>query len=242
MKIIGFLTITFLCNCVFLKGGEQPPATNPPAILKKANNIAYSAAKEEAYKVIPEMQGVINSWVKGSKINGLACALAFDRTTFNSGAPFCSVNVINTTSNTIAGFLRLPLEAVSHVELFDPLGSRVPPTLSGQRFSYWSTERINEQLKKIDPTTMRRKGYFGIRGLLYVQLGSDFSITQAFQVKEPGEYTFHMSVRLVRSEQDQYGQFLTTQLPEVVAKVQIQPQDIPSEIPPTQNQTNSPAK
>jgi hypothetical protein len=178
----------------------------------------------------------IDSWPKGDMTNGLFCAVQMlSRTT-------CCVYIANTTTNTVAGYLHLPFEAVAEIELFNPQGKPVAKTAAGRQYGYWTQEQIKDQLKGIDPISMARKGYFGIHELLYVQISNQFSIPKAFQVEQPGEYTFHLSVRLVKSERDPSGQFLTTLLPEVVTQVEIRPEDILSSDLPTSSQTNSPAK
>jgi hypothetical protein len=238
-SIILLSSIVLVALCAAGKA-EQFSSTNAvfqAKLLSAAGPlVVVKGTTNDYFKNYREIWEQIDSWPKGDMTNGIFCAVQM----FSKTA--CCAFIANTTTNTVAGYLHLPFEAISEIELFDPQGRPVAKTAADRQISYWTQEQIKDLLKQVNPTTMSRKGYFGIHALFYAQISNEFSISQAFQVKQPGEYTFHLSVRLVKNEQDKVGNFLTTLLPEVVAKVQIRPEDIPPENLPPNVQTNSPTK
>lgn len=239
MKKTIFLTGLLLCGLFGACAADQMQATSSAA--SPTANEGF-ITNSHGYRVDGDIQSMMDSWPKGAETNGIACALQISRNIYTKGSPFCSVNIINTTTNNVLGYLHLSIEEISNIELFDPQGKPVIKTTVGKQFYFRTDEQIKDILAKINPMTLRRKGSLVIHGLLYAQISNNFSIPEAFQLRQPGEYTFHVSVRLVKNEQDASGRFLTTLLPEVVTKVQIRPDDIPLENPSANNQTNSPAK
>jgi hypothetical protein len=196
-------------------------------------------AGTNGYPVIPAIQDVVDSWVKGAKANGLACAISFAPDS-NNGTPLGYVYVINTTTNYMLGYLRLPIEAVSQITLYNSQGEQIKKTAIGEHFEYWTQSQIKNWFDEMNRVRWNRRG-FRIDGMFFQQLSGGINFLQSFQIKQPGEYTLHLAARLVKSEQDKSGQFLTTSLPEVVAKVQIQPKDIAPTNSVQNDQTNSPA-
>jgi hypothetical protein len=179
------------------------------------------------------------------KTNDLSCVLQF---TSRDGLtsmhpPVCWVTVLNHTTNNIRGVVG-PAPCLFAIELFDSNGKLVEKTSIGKKFG---TPLSQEEIKSWWPVQ---------RGVSYrlpiftsgpnpplpgIQVGT-FSVSDAFQVKEAGEYTLHLRMRFIQTKVDISGHayFPIIWLPEVTTKVQIQPGDIPSEKLLPIGQTNYP--
>jgi len=185
-------------------------------------------------------QNMIDFWAKGMETNGLVCAV----TPYRANMPtHLLVYVINNSTNGLWGGLRLPPEKLFSIELFNAQGQPVEKTDAGKKFGLPVTDTyLNDWFKT--HVNQRGSGLFGLKGLEEQEI-QDLSIPQVFQLHQSGEYTLHLRIRLIQYRTDAYGKPyfpVNIWLPEVVANVQIQPEDIPSLNLPPNTQTNSPAK
>jgi hypothetical protein len=198
------------------------------------------------------MQGTVDSWAKGAVTNGLACGVAFAPTS-EKGSPIFYVNVINNTTNFIRGCLNLPFEALASIALFNADGKPITKTAAGERVGTWTQKQVEDWFmeiyrKRIHAMTESGAITSTLWPLLPAQVSGEISIFQMFQIKQAGEYTFHLRIRFVRVTEDTSDKFFgkfsfqTTWLPEVVAKVQIRPEDIAPTNSIPNGQTNSLAK
>jgi len=193
--------------------------------------------------VDPDMQAIVDSWAKGTVTNGLACGVAFARPSgIMDPLPVFYVNVINTTTNFIIGYLNLPFEALVSIGLFDSDGKPVAKTTAGQRVGTWTQQQIEDWFNKSHQNrsqSMTKSG--SITSTLFPLSPSvmsiGISVSNMFQLKKAGEYTLHLRMRFTQVKEDVSGRFSfqSTWLPEVVAKVQIKPGDILPD-----SKTNSP--
>ena len=103
-----------------------------------------------------------------------------------------------------------------------------PPQFLGSRKSVQDTKGIADMLFPLWPT----------------QISSDVSLPQLFQIGKEGEYVLHFQLRMAQIKVDASGKMELNifWLPEVVAKVEIRPEDIQLENLPATSQTNSPVK
>lgn len=176
--------------------------------------------------------------------NGLACVLWVETAwpLQNSQLlPACLVYVTNATTNRI-WWLFMPATNLFNIELFDSQGKSVEKTSLGKMFDLPLTQkRISDWYNDKHWQIMRHGRAFEVYPSMRIQTRS-FSIPEAFEIKEAGEYTLHVQMRLIGNGPDSSGHFPITWLPEAVAKVQIRPEDIPPENLLPNVQTNSSAK
>jgi hypothetical protein len=164
--------------------------------------------------------------------NGLSCTvvLSYFYPEPKVRPPVCFVNGINESTNLVRG-LNMPPTNLFSIELFDPNGKPVERTAEGKMFGLPLTQKqIEDWCNKMTKRRWRN-------GLFYLSKNtpppgvsiSGFSIPQAFQIRNPGEYTLRLRMRLIQLRMDASGHryFPVGWLPEVVAKVQIRPEDIP---------------
>lgn len=229
--IILSLSITVLSGVLVTDVvADQQPVTNATAGAANTTASESVATNKKGFHVDHDMQSMIDSWPKGAKTNGLYCAIelaSFEhRPQGKEWPPVCCINVVNTTANDVSDCLKLPLASLLQIELFDSQGKPVEKTATGKQFGSWTQKQIKDWFDEMQRIRWRGR-YFRVPGLLYAQIGNPFSISQAFQVKQSGEYTLHLSLRLIQSKQDRSDQLSTIVLPEVITKVQIRPNDIP---------------
>lgn len=200
---------------------------------------ANDVAGNENTQYSNELSETIKFWHKGAATNGLICGLYFNRYE-NEKLLICYVNIINTTTNFFYGCLHLPLEALLKIELYDSQGKPVEKTVAGKRYVVWTQKQIRGWA---DEMSRRGRGGFVMGSFFTLGYGS-FSIPQIFQLKHAGEYTLRLQMRLIQVKQDVSPKiyYETTWLPEVVAKIQILPDDIAPINSVLNGQTNSPAK
>jgi len=193
-------------------------------------------------KIDADLQATIDAGQKGAPTNGLFCLLQFYHSGGQGLYPVCDINVVNITTNMYRSFLKLPLEALCQVELFNSDGKAVEKTTEGKSFETWTPEELADWLHK-KLVARARNRFFPVLPFDYA-LANRFSVPEIFQLKEPGEYELHLKMQLNEAKWDDSGQTYvkTIWLPEVVAKVQIRAEDIPvSDKLPTY-QTNAAAK
>ena len=196
-----------------------------------------------------DYQKMIDSWAKGGETNGMLCAVSFARPYGNKEGTLFYVYVINATTNYIYGFIHIPFEAFANIALYDSQGKPVAKTDAGKKVGSWTEQKIEEWVNEIRQKRNHAPTISGsLTDVLWPSLdhimSKDISVSHMFQLKQSGEYTLHLQMRFVQNKPTASGEFhlQITWLPEVVAKVQILPQDIPLPDLPPSIQTNSPAK
>jgi hypothetical protein len=207
--------------------------------------VGQPSANGQRVIVDPDIQGMIDSWDKGAATNGLVCGIAFVRPYGNKESPFFYVSVINTTTNFVNGYLNLPIEALANISLFDQQGKAVAKTAAGERFEAWTQQRIEAWFHKGEHQAVKRGSKVSdLFPLMYGQISGEISVSKTFQLRQSGDYDLHLRMKFVQTKVDTSGKqyFQTTWLPEVVARVQILPEDItPIDLVPNA-QTNPPVK
>jgi len=196
-----------------------------------------------------DMQTTVDSWFKGAAAtNGIVCAVQLPSTS-QKRPPAFYVTLLNTTTNFIQGWVNLPFEAFASIALFDSDGKLVAKTAAGEKVGTWTQQQIEDQFYKGGHPMVKSRGKTStLFPLLDSQVGGEISILKMFQIKQAGEYTLHLRMRFVRVTEDTsdkfFGEFIfqTIWLPEVVAKIQIRPEDIPPPDLPPNTQTNSSLK
>jgi hypothetical protein len=131
--------------------------------------------------------------------------------------------------------LRLPAAQLCRIALIDARGEQVKKTSLGMTFGlplsqeqidwsrhHWSNSHQSIFLK-VTPNGVPESADVPTEIC-------NFSVKDAFDIEEAGEYELHLQMRLVQIGTDSSGKFHypVTWLPEVVAKIQIQPEDIAS--------------
>ena len=135
-------------------------------------------------------------------------------------------------------FLNLPTTDLFSVDLFDISGKPVGKSQRGLQFGLPITgQQIADWFGKAMNRTNRyqRDAIHMICPHESLQVGV-FSIPDLFEIKQAGEYTLHVRMRLIMS-----GQYYAW-LPEATGQVRIRPEDIPPLALPQLGQTNTPPK
>jgi hypothetical protein len=238
MRTIILSIAIFLSGLLAERCDGQPLATNITNGLVVSTTNANTIANEQKYRFAPDIQEMINSWDKGAETNGMSCAVFFTRVLNWKLPPICCVNLINDTTNAFYGGFRPSPEMLFKIDLFDSNNIPVAKTDMGKKYGEPVTQ---EQLKEWYKKNVNGRGWgtFLLPPLSARQQISQFSIPEVFQLKQTGEYTLHLNMRLMQSQHDSSGKlyFSIIWLPEVAAKVQIQPEDIAStNLPPSNSQ------
>jgi len=151
--------------------------------------------------------------------------------------PGCVVSVINTSTNAYPSHIDL-IKMINcywnaystnylRIELLDSKGDPIKKTAIGKQYTASSDSR---QLKELYDKLDRR---LRVRGFVWIDPSSSitfarFNIPELFELKEPGEYTLRVQMRLIQNiRSPQNAEFKTTWLPEVTAKIQIRSGDSP---------------
>ena len=241
MRKIFLVIMIFIGICFVTNADGQSMVTNGTGTM--ANSVVGTNRPISRLYDDPDLQKMIDSMDKGAETNGLVCAIYVSRP---SGAkdllPTICVNVINTTTSWVHGGLNLPREVLFKIKMYDSHGVEVKRTKEGERFEDWSQGQIEEWFR--EQVRLRRKGrWIDVAPLNYAQVGGRISLPELFQLEEAGEYTLHLRMPLIQVQKKASGKFIykTTWLPEVVAKVQILPEDIASLKSPN-IQSNSPTR
>lgn len=186
---------------------------------------------------------------KGLATNGLSCAVEFDRHVNVSRdrvkilPPIVIAYILNATSNYARGCLNLPEEALYQIDLIDRYGKQVEKTAIGKTFKPWSEKHIQDWLDE-QLRNRTRGAFFTIFPWMSNQIGGGVSLPKVFQLEYPGEYTVHLRMPVISFIRDALGHRIieTTELPEVVAVVQVFTEDITAAHLLRNVQTNSPTK
>lgn len=214
-----------------ITGADLSNATNAPAPATP-----YDPIKNPLLDA--DTRAMIDKWPKGLATNGLYCAVQFVRRGGVKGSdPICYVNVVNTTTNYFRSFLNLSPEYLIQEELFDSGGKPVEKTATG-RLSRTSVSQIQEYYRENAHVRFRSK-HMLVWPISYAQIGG-VSIPATFQLTHPGVYTLHVRMQLVDGKWDESKNLhlRPTWLPEVVAKVQIRPEDITTSSQSPSGETN----
>jgi hypothetical protein len=227
----------------------------PTFVTNLATQLVTTAAKgvgatnNQRILVDPDIQDTVDSWAKGAAAtNGLVCAISVD-SAYWKGSPKFYVNVINTTTNWIRGYLRLPFEAFADIALLDSGGKPLPKTEAGKRVGSWTDRQIEDWFNEL----RRKRSSLAVKShsltdvvfpLLSTQVSAGINLREMFLLKQAGEYTLHLRMRVAQTKLNAAGKIVLEimWLPDVVAKVQVRPEDIPPESVLPAGRTNSPAK
>jgi hypothetical protein len=144
------------------------------------------------------------------------------------------------TNNDHSVFMGQSSESCLDLNLFDPNGNPVKKTALGKTFG---NPVVQATLEK----AFWEKGgriMFSLHHPYPVKLFTVPGVSQLFVLKEPGEYTLHVKMRLIKNSGNVSGhpQFQQIWLPEIIVKIETRPEDISTENLPSSVQTNSPAK
>lgn len=200
------------------------------AILVAAFSFQISGKAEETNKVtkhpdtnniaVPELSRFSDGHhsVGKADTNGLFCEIWVQNSPRNKGQqpPVCEVSVKNTTANSFRNCWKTSPTNFLRIDLLDSLGKPVKKTIAGKTYEAvldlnqlkdaFSSKRPN-RLAKIDPS-----------GTHF----ASFSIPELFELKETGEYTLRVNMRLIQV----WPEFKTIWLPEVTAKIQLRSGDL----------------
>jgi hypothetical protein len=182
--------------------------------------------------------------------NGLKCILTIGNDTDSAGRqpPLCYAGVMVTVTNDFRNpCWRAHDTNYLEIELFDSSGKPVERTAKGENYRHFPSEQQVEQLFKENYNKSRRRTVqgFGSAGTSPGSYGfTVFGIPDLFQLKESGEYTLKVKMRLIVIDLAMpLGEKLyAIPLPEVSAKIQIRTEGFaPTNLQPNV-QTNSPIK
>jgi hypothetical protein len=153
--------------------------------------------------------------------NGLACKVYFSGFALSPSQqpPVCVVLVTNETTNTSHNYWRSFPTNYLKIELLDSSRNPTKKTPEGEKYEASITE--GELVKIFYSKRNWRSGIVKIHPT-ETQFAS-FSIPELFEVKEAGEYTLHVQMRLIQV----WPEFKITWLPEATAEIQIQTNDKP---------------
>jgi hypothetical protein len=207
-----------------------------------AGQSATNTIVEPITKRDPDLQKMIDTWAKGAETNGIVCAIDFAPSS-RKGSPIFYVNLINETTNFIRGLLRIPFDGHANIELLDPKGKPAPKTDAGKKVGAWTDQQIKDWFENHREKPFAEKKPKGIADILFplwpATISNGINLAQMFQLKQAGDYTLHFQMRVAQTKLNTSGEIELNifWLPEVIAKVQVRPEDIP----PENVQTNSPA-
>jgi hypothetical protein len=208
---------------------------------------AGKAVSDHSYIVDPKLQEMVDSLAKGAATNGMACGLQFDRA-FGRELGF-SVHVINVTTNFVRGFIRMPLEGFAKIDLYDSSGKPVKKTKAGNEVG-WTDSQIRDYHAKLKQKRADSYAKYGSASrptataffpLWPETIANHTAFSELFQLTSPGEYTFHLQMRVAQNQHEKDGKTVLHiyWLPEVVAKIQLLTSDIPKpEVPSSNSSTN----
>ena len=234
-KAYGFLVLLWLASAI-IAAAQTPPANAPPG--PAAGAVIFSTEKT---RMDPDEQAAIDRLPKGAPTNGLYCAVDFITHRRGNGLnSVLYVYVVNPTSNLLEGYLFLPPEASLQLSLSDSQGKPIDKTTAGKQFVPWTEQQMEASFTNRLRNLSQRAPTRRISPFSHPQIYGDIRLNELFQLTEPGEYTLHVRLLLVQDHNpDLFGkrQLESIPFPEVAAKVEILPQDIPRAIP-VQNPPN----
>ncbi|MGH7988845.1 MAG: hypothetical protein ACREDS_01435, partial [Limisphaerales bacterium] len=147
--------------------------------------------------------------------------------------PVCIVSINDKSTNTFICWMAYPSSYLK-IDLLDSAGKPVERTEEGKQYKMLLKQRqLEELIKKRDEK--HRSGLTRTDGFTLVTPKFDerffsFGIPELFELKQPGEYTLKVQVRLIRRERVGWDssnpKLQITWLPEVTAKIQIRSEDV----------------
>jgi hypothetical protein len=187
------------------------------------------------------MQRGVNVVEGNAGTNGLKCVLeiANDKKMLGLEPPVCRVCVIITNTNSFSsGWCWKSYDTnYLEIELLDSEGKPVERTTVGESYRYSPVnQQIEDSFEKFYRESSRRtvQGFIFMRFYPALPLSqfTIFSIPALFKLKQPGEYTLRVKMRLLertpgnRMEKE----FTFLPLPEVTTKILIRASDAPNKM------------
>ena len=213
----------------FVPACSKGQTTNITNANGSSNKIVWLAANEDL--LVREGE---------SDTNGLDCGLRItnDRAGIGLRTPTFEVLANSKATNYVPAYWAHYPTNYLEIELLDSTGKPVKRTPAGELYKQFpSQEQVEEAFLKCYRYSHRRtvQGFTSI-GCLFTRL----SLPDLFELKQPGEYTLKVRMRLLERNLDKplKSKFTITPLPEVTAKIQIRREDTPLVKLPPNAQTN----
>ncbi len=235
-----------LYSFLFLLGlaGVIIVANIPPSLILNEPGSSVVTIVGDRTEIEPGIKAMIDTWQKGAPTNGMYCAIQLIRHREPPKLdPVCYVNVVNPTKGRLERCLYLPNEVLMQISLLDPQGKSVEKTAAGQQFTNWTVPQMENWHKdRFQKLPRVRVPYLRLEPFSYLALPG-LRPGELFQLQQPGQYTLHVRLQLVENktvDPKKNPQLKIITFPEVAAKVEILPQDIPPAIPVQNPATNAP--
>jgi len=234
-------TICFAVGFTFYQSFSQ---TGTGEIGKQVQLISDNLVTQNLLRTTDEKE------VQGGKdTNGWSCVLRISNRPWasNQKPPVCSVLIENITTNTLYCWGGKYGEIYSKIELFNSKGDPVERTDEGKQIGTWAShakiqEMVKDEFKAWVSGKVRTPGFSSIRPGRNCGIG--FCIRDLFALTKSGEYTLKVQACMIQNVggEEYNPELKITWVPELTAKVQIRPEDIPPESLLPAGQTNSLAK
>jgi hypothetical protein len=219
-----------------------------PVIEASASSDASDAAQplDELFSMYSSFRQAFNSKTKGAVSNGLICAVGIFPVKSEPGTlSHAAIYVANLRTNKASPCIQLPPEALFKIKLFDSNGVAVKRTAAGEKYVDWTDKQCVDWYLDV---CAKKLGHGSFMVLpppdCYTQVGW-INLQQLFELRQPGDYTFHVSLPVLELKMNAAGQhdhFEKTMLPEAVVKVHFLPEDIKASQEFRKSQTNAPSK
>jgi hypothetical protein len=167
--------------------------------------------------------------------NGFTCVLWVGNHTPYAGQqhPICIVSVNSKSTNTFICWKAYPSSYLK-IDLLDSSGKPVEKTEKGKQYGTLPDQKqLAELIKKQDEehrSGLTRTDGFNLITPKYDERFTSFGLPELFELKQPGEYTLKVQIRLIRRERVGWDssnpKLKITWLPEVIAKIQIRSEDV----------------
>ncbi len=165
--------------------------------------------------------------------NGLSCVMWINNAPTYSGqeSPVCKILVANVSTNILTCWAMYP-NTNTKIELLNSKGQPIEKTAAGKEYGILTTdEQLKEMVgsRRIEWSSGRARTDGFTRILPGRDWGTVFSISELFELKQPGEYTLKARVCLIQrlAWEDRQPVLKITWLPEVTAKIQIRAENLP---------------
>ena len=227
------LLLAFLGMLTFFNQPSVKGQTNESDVIWPTNNFAW----------------FMESFQEGIGTNGLSFSLSMNNRNLR-GYPsqnYCGVYVSNQSTNRF--YLWFLYQAIwLKVELLDSNGQSVEKTEIGKQFGKPINitqlyQMIEERRHKWATGWARTPGFTPLVTSMGSYPFTGFNVSELFDIKQTGEYTLKVQMPLIQTDQsgevEVHPDLKIIWLPEVVAKVEIRPEDIPPPNLPSNAQTNS---
>lgn len=215
--LLGILSTVYQDN---LRGETAVPNDGAPSTIdRSASNSSIWA-------------GNIKMFLGGVDTNGLACGIRISRHSFHDGKPSTSslVYLVNTSTNGFDWCWKGSKTNYIEIELIDSGGTSVRKTAEGSRYgSFLTDEQIAALLLGKKPEHLKGYIFIAPQELVGKQLDS-FNLFELFLIRESGDYTLHVKIRLAQRETKEKKLRRLIIPPEVTVKIHIDQKDLaPSE-------------